>query len=91
MYPSDNQKNFIKKIKKNKRKVLFWQVAIILSFIICWELLTYFGILNSFIYSSPSKIFPYFFFNVFFISVRYLSSTTLSIGISYNLSQLITI
>ena len=56
MYPSDNQKNFIKKIKKDKRKVLFWQFAIILIFIICWELLTYFGILNSFIYSSPSKI-----------------------------------
>ncbi|MBE6148525.1 MAG: ABC transporter permease [Firmicutes bacterium] len=57
MYPSENQKTFIKKIKKQRRLVIFFQLAIVFCFIISWELLTKYEIINSFIYSSPSKIF----------------------------------
>lgn len=56
MYQSDDQKKFLQKIKSEKRKILFFQLAIILTFIISWELLTRYEIVNSFIYSSPSKI-----------------------------------
>ena len=32
------------------------QISIVLLFLLSWELLSYFGIINSFIFSSPSKI-----------------------------------
>lgn len=57
MYQSDNQKKFIKKLKKEKYTILFFQITLVTSFIILWELLTYYEVINSFIYSSPSKIF----------------------------------
>lgn len=56
MYQSDRQKNFLKQKRKEKRFILLWQIAIVITFIIGWELLTHFQIINSFIYSSPSKI-----------------------------------
>ncbi|MBQ6841445.1 MAG: ABC transporter permease subunit [Bacilli bacterium] len=56
MYHSKNQKEFIKKRKKEKRIILLTQISIIAIIILGWELLTYFEIINSFIYSSPSKI-----------------------------------
>lgn len=47
----------LKKIKKEKRNIRITQIIIGLSFIILWELLSRFNIINSFIFSSPSKIF----------------------------------
>lgn len=47
----------LKKIKKEKRNIRIIQIIIGLSFIILWELLSRFNIINSFIFSSPSKIF----------------------------------
>ena len=46
----------LKKLKKEKRNIRITQIAIGLSFIILWELLSRFNIINSFIFSSPSKI-----------------------------------
>ena len=45
-----------KKIKKEKRNIRIIQITIGLSFIIIWELLSRFNIINSFIFSSPSKV-----------------------------------
>ena len=45
-----------KKIKKEKSKVRFYQFFIGVSFILLWELLSSFNIINSFIFSSPTKI-----------------------------------
>lgn len=53
---NNNHTLFIKKVKKEKRSILFWQIFIIISFIFIWEILSYFKIINPFIYSSPSKI-----------------------------------
>ena len=47
----------LKKLKKEKRNIRITQIAIGLSFIVLWELLSRFNIINSFIFSSPSKIF----------------------------------
>lgn len=47
----------LKKLKKEKRNIRTTQIAIGLSFIVLWELLSRFNIINSFIFSSPSKIF----------------------------------
>ena len=47
---------YIKEIKKEKRNIKIIQIFIGILFIIIWELLSGFNIINSFIFSSPSKI-----------------------------------
>ena len=46
----------LKRIKREKRNIRIIQINIGLSFIILWEVLSRFNIINSFIFSSPSKI-----------------------------------
>lgn len=53
---SNEQSKYLKKLKKEKILVIFFQIIILLSFIFIWEFLTYKEIISSFIYSSPSKI-----------------------------------
>lgn len=48
--------DYLKKIKRNKRLVLLTQIIIIIIFFSIWELLANFKIINTFLYSSPSKI-----------------------------------
>ena len=47
---------FKRREKKKKIMVVFFQVLIGILFIMIWELLSRFNIINSFIFSSPSKI-----------------------------------
>ena len=49
-------KNYLKKIKRKNLYVRITQIGIILLFIIIWQLLSDFGIINSFIFSSPKKV-----------------------------------
>ena len=53
---SIEQKKYLNKIKYDKLKVFLFQILFIVIFLILWELLTHIGIINSFIYSSPSRI-----------------------------------
>ncbi len=53
---SKEQVNFIKYNKRNKRIILLIQISIIIIFLIIWELLSKYNIINSFIFSSPSKV-----------------------------------
>ena len=53
---SNEQIEFLKRRKKEKRIVTLIQIFIIIIFILLWEYLTYKGILSPFIYSSPSRI-----------------------------------
>ena len=48
---------YLKKKKKEKILVLFLQLLIILLFLIGWELLSQKNMINTFLYSSPSRIF----------------------------------
>lgn len=48
--------NYIKKIKKEKLLVRLFQILIIFIFIIGWQLLADFNIINTFITSSPKKV-----------------------------------
>ena len=48
--------DILKKIKIEKRNIRIIQISIGLSFIILWEVLSRFNIINSFVFSSPSKI-----------------------------------
>jgi NitT/TauT family transport system permease protein len=53
---SKEQKQYLRKIKREKILILSIQIFITLLFIISWELLSKYNIINSFIFSSPSKI-----------------------------------
>ena len=47
---------FLKKKKKEKYLIIFFQLFILFTFIFSWELLAQLNIINTFLYSSPSKI-----------------------------------
>ena len=47
---------FIKKLKKEKRNVRIVQILIVVLFIIIWQVLASFNIINTFIFSSPKLI-----------------------------------
>ena len=49
--------NYLKKIKKDKAIVSLFQILIFIFFIIMWQLLANLNIINTFIFSSPKKIF----------------------------------
>lgn len=53
---SADQQRYLKKLKQEKFLILFIQITIVLVFIFLWEYCSSHGIINSFIYSSPSKI-----------------------------------
>lgn len=54
---SPKQKKYLKKIKLTKLFIITSQLFITLLFLLLWEILSSKGIINSFIFSSPSKIF----------------------------------
>ena len=49
-------KNYLKKIKKEKIIINISRVLILLLFLFIWELLSKYNIINSFLFSSPSRI-----------------------------------
>lgn len=54
---SNDQIAFVKSFKRRKVFTLFIQITIVFIFIFTWELLSRYEIINSFIFSSPSKVF----------------------------------
>ena len=50
------QQNFLSSIRRHKRTVLISRIMILLLFIVVWEITATLGIIDSFIFSSPSKI-----------------------------------
>ena len=48
--------NYLKKIKKNKLLIKITQFSILILFIIIWQLLSDYKIINPFIFSSPKKV-----------------------------------
>lgn len=53
---SKGQQNFLNQRKKHQRIVRVSRIAILLSFLFLWEFTANAGIIDSFIFSSPSKI-----------------------------------
>lgn len=53
---SDERKQYLAKIKKEKISVLFTQIIILVGFIALWEILANMNIIDSFITSQPSRI-----------------------------------
>ena len=53
---SEERKKYLRKIKLTKVSVLITQIAILILFIILWEVLANKGIIDSFITSQPSRM-----------------------------------
>ncbi len=53
---SENQKKYIKKLKKKKIIIVLIQIFIVIAFILTWEYLANKNIINTFVFSKPSKI-----------------------------------
>ncbi len=57
MYTFSREHNeYLKRIRKRKILVILFQIFIFLMFISIWELLAHYSIINTFLYSSPSRI-----------------------------------
>jgi len=53
---SDLQEKYIKSFKRQRYKVLFFRIMVFVIFIGVWEATTHFKIIDSFIFSSPSRV-----------------------------------
>lgn len=53
---SNTHKSYLLAYLKKSKKIRFAQIIIVFAFILLWELTTYFDILDSFIFSSPTRI-----------------------------------
>ena len=73
---SDGYYNYIKNIKRKKIKILLTQISILIGILVLWEVLSSYGIIQTFLFSKPSDIYKLF--------VKYLSNGELitHIGIS---------
>ncbi len=50
------QQDYIRKYRLRLRWVRFYQILILLVFVFSWEITARLGILNSFVFSSPSRV-----------------------------------
>ncbi len=56
MENSNRQQKYLDDYRKEKIKVNFFRITIVILFVILWEAATQKGVIDSFIYSSPSRI-----------------------------------
>lgn len=54
--PSIMQQKYLKKRQQHKRFVRISRIVLLVAFLLLWELTTAYGIIDSFIFSSPSKV-----------------------------------
>ena len=53
---SEERKKYLKKITITKASIIITQIAIVIAFVILWEILANKGIIDSFITSQPSRM-----------------------------------
>ena len=82
--------NFLKKIKREKILITLIQLSIFIVFLVFWEVLSKYKIINTFLYSSPSRILSTI--TSLFLSKQLLSHigiTSLEIIISFLISTIL--
>lgn len=50
------QERYLKSVRRSKHKVFFWRIFLCIVFLALWEFCAKYEIINSFIFSSPSKL-----------------------------------
>ncbi len=50
------QEQYLKSVQKTKRKICFWRIFLCVAFVALWELSARFAFIDSFVFSSPSKL-----------------------------------
>ena len=89
---------YLKKIKKNKKIVLFFQIFIILAFLFIWEYASRIGIINSFLSSSPTNVYNTFinllktnnlFKHIYITTYEVLFSFILASGIGFIIASIL--
>lgn len=58
--PSYYQQLFLRRIKREKQLIMLWRTAVFLLFLLIWECSARYGLIDSFIFSSPSLIWKSF-------------------------------
>ncbi len=58
--------NYLKNVKKEKRNIFIYQILILIGFLVLWEVLANFYIIDTFLFSKPSAIYELF--------VKYISN-----------------
>lgn len=87
---SENQKKYIKKLKKKKIIIILIQIFIVITFILIWEYLANKNIINTFVFSKPSKILN----TLFNLAIEnnlfnHISTTLIEILIAFSLGILL--
>jgi len=54
--PLTNQERYLKNVRRTKYKIMFWRILLVVAFLVLWELSARYGLINSFIFSSPSRL-----------------------------------
>lgn len=57
---SEGYLNYQKQVKKDKIKILIYQILLLVGFLAIWEALARFNIINTFLFSKPSDIYKLF-------------------------------
>lgn len=57
---SKDYESYLRCKKQKKRKILIWQIGLLVGFVALWEILARCGIINTFLFSSPSAIWELF-------------------------------
>lgn len=87
---SKEQLLYLKKRKRDKIIILLSQISLLVSFIVLWEFLSKYELINSFIFSSPSKILKtlidLYKENNLFIHIY---TTTMEVILSFSLSTIL--
>ena len=63
---SQGYTNYLKNVKKEKRHIFIYQILILIGFLVLWEVLANFHIIDTFLFSKPSSIYELF--------VKYMSN-----------------
>ena len=55
------RRRYLREVRNQKRHILFWQVGILVGFVLVWELAARMGLIDSFVFSMPSRILSTYF------------------------------
>lgn len=57
---SEGYENYLKQVKRDKIKILVYQILLLVVLLAAWEALAHFNVINTFLFSNPSAIYNLF-------------------------------